>query len=111
MLTEGQVHDSQPVEKLISDAQFECLIADKAYDSESIRSLIVAAHADPVIPQRAGAVKPNPHYDRDIYKARHVIENMFAKLKQWRALATRYDKTARNYLAVVNIVAAMVWLG
>jgi transposase len=49
-------------------------------------------------------------YDRDLYKVRHLIENFFAKLKQFRAIATRYDKTARNFLAAVYLAASVVWL-
>ena len=49
-------------------------------------------------------------YDRHVYKERHLIENFFAKLKQFRAIATRYDKTARNFLGAVNLVAAAIWL-
>jgi transposase len=49
-------------------------------------------------------------YDRQLYKARHLIENFFAKLKQFRAIATRYDKTARNYLAAVHLICAAIWL-
>ena len=49
-------------------------------------------------------------YDRDLYEARHLIENFFAKLKQFRAIATRYDKTARNFLAAVHLTAALIWL-
>ena len=49
-------------------------------------------------------------YDRDLYKARHLIENFFARLKQFRAIATRYDKTKRNFLAAIHLVAAVIWL-
>ena len=49
-------------------------------------------------------------YDRDLYKARHLIENFFAKLKQFRAIATRYDKTARNFFAAIHLAAAAIWL-
>ena len=49
-------------------------------------------------------------YDRDLYKARHLIENFFAKLKQFRAIATRYDKTARNFLAAIHFAAMLIWL-
>ena len=49
-------------------------------------------------------------YDRDLYKARHLIENFFAKLKQFRAIATRYDKTARNFLAAIHFAARLIWL-
>ena len=49
-------------------------------------------------------------YDKEMYKARHLIENFFCKLKQFRAIATRYDKTARNFLAAIHLVAAIIWL-
>jgi transposase len=49
-------------------------------------------------------------YDKELYKARHLIENFFAKLKLFRAIATRYDKTARNFLAAVHLAAAVIWL-
>jgi transposase len=49
-------------------------------------------------------------FDQELYKARHLIENFFCKLKQFRAIATRYDKTARNYLAAIHLAAAIVWL-
>ena len=53
---------------------------------------------------------PPAGYDKDLYKARHLIENFFAKLKQFRAIATRYDKTARNFLAGVHLAATAIWL-
>ena len=49
-------------------------------------------------------------FDRELYKARHLIENFFCKLKQFRAIATRYDKTARNFLAAIHLAAAIIWL-
>jgi transposase len=49
-------------------------------------------------------------YDRDLFKARHLIENFFARLKQFRAIATRYDKTARNFLAAIQLAAIAIWL-
>ena len=62
-----------------------------------------------VIPPKSNRRSPRT-YDRDLYKARHLIENFFARLKQFRAIATRYDKTARNFLAAVHLAAAVVWL-
>ncbi|HEY2662021.1 MAG TPA: transposase, partial [Caulobacteraceae bacterium] len=62
-----------------------------------------------VIPSKANR-KIDRGYDRDLYKARHLIENFFADLKQYRALATRYDKTPRNFLAAVYLAAAVIWL-
>jgi transposase len=62
-----------------------------------------------VIPPKGNRKAPRP-YDKDLYKARHLIENFFAKLKQFRGIATRYDKTARNFLAAIHLAAACVWL-
>ncbi len=60
-----------------------------------------------VIPSRATNRQPRDH-DRDLYKARHLIENFFARLKQYRAIATRYDKTARNFLGAIHLAAAVI---
>jgi len=62
-----------------------------------------------VIPPRSNRRSPRS-FDRDLYKARHLSENFFAKLKQFRAIATRYDKTARNFLAAVYLAASAIWL-
>jgi transposase len=62
-----------------------------------------------VIPPRTNRSSPRD-YDREIYAARHLIENFFAKIKQFRAIATRYEKTAQNFLAAVHLVASVVWL-
>ena len=62
-----------------------------------------------VIPPKANR-KLRRDYDRDLFKARHLIENFFARLKQYRAIATRYDKTARNFLAAIYLAAAVIWL-
>jgi transposase len=62
-----------------------------------------------VIPPRTNRSLPRD-YDHDIYEARHLIENFFAKIKQFRAIATRYEKTARNFLAAIHLAAAMIWL-
>ena len=62
-----------------------------------------------VIPPKKNR-KEQRDYDKELYKARHLIENFFCRLKQYRAIATRYDKTARNFLAAVYLAAAVVWL-
>ncbi len=73
-----------------------------------IKPLATAGKAA-VIPSKANR-KLQRDYDRDLYKARHLIENFFAKIKQFRAITTRHDKTARNFLAGVHLAAATVWL-
>ncbi len=62
-----------------------------------------------MIPPKTNRRNPRP-YDKDLYKARHPIENFFAKLKQFRAIATRYDKRATNFLAAVYLAASVIWL-
>ena len=86
------------------------LIADKAFDAdERVIAPLAIARKAVVIPSKANRTVRRD-YDRDLYKARHLIENFFAKLKQFRAIATRYDKTARNFLAAIHLAAATVWL-
>ena len=86
------------------------LIADKAFDAdERVREPLADAGKQAVIPSKANR-REKPDYDRDLYKARHLIENFFARLKQFRAIATRYDKTARNFLGAVHLAAAVIWL-
>lgn len=86
------------------------LIADKAFDArDRVIQPLAAAGKTAVIPPKANRRLPRD-FDRDAYKARHLIENFFAKLKQFRAIATRYDKTARNFLAALHLVGTAIWL-
>ena len=86
------------------------LLADKAYDAnERVIEVLHSAGKAAVIPPKANR-RVSRDYDKDIYKARHLIENFFEKIKQYRAIATRYDKTAQNFLAAVHLVAAAIWL-
>ena len=90
--------------------QADTLIADKAFDADKrVIEPLSAAGKTAVIPPRSNRRSPRS-FDRDLYKARHLIENFFAKLKQFRAIATRYDKTARNFLAAVYLAASTIWL-
>ena len=88
----------------------DTLIADKAFDAdERVLEPLAAAGKTAVIPPPANRSSPRD-YDRQLYAARPLIENFFAKIKQFRAIATRYEKTARNFLAAVQLVASIVWL-
>jgi transposase len=90
--------------------QADTLIADKAFDADArVREPLAAAGKTMVIPPWANRSAPRD-YDRERYAARRLIENFFAKIKQFRAIATRYEKTARNFLAAVHLVASVVWL-
>ena len=84
------------------------LIADKAYDANSLRNLLAAQRATAVIPSTASRRSPIP-YNKAVYRQRNVIERMFARLKDFRRVATRYDKLARNFLAGALIVATVLW--
>jgi transposase len=88
----------------------DTLIADKAYDADKrVIEPMTSAGKKVVIPSKANRKKKRK-LDRHLYAERHLIENFFAKLKQYRAIATRYDKTARNFLAAVHLVACVIWL-
>jgi transposase len=109
-LTGGEAHDLAGADHLLPTMQAEALIADKAFDADKrVREPLAAAGKTVVIPSTANR-RDKPGYDRHLYKARHLIENFFAKLKQFRAIATRYDKTARNFLGAVHLAAAVIWL-
>jgi len=70
---------------------------------------LLAAGKTPVIPPKSSRKIQRP-FDKEMYEARHLMENFFCKLKQFRATATRYDKTARNFLAAIHLAAAVIWL-
>ena len=109
-LTPGQAHDLLGADALLPGLEVEALLADKAYDAdERVIQPLRNAGIEPVIPSKANRKEPRP-YDKDLYKARSLIEIFFCKLKQFRAIATRYDKTARNFLAAVHLAAAVIWL-
>jgi transposase len=89
-LSPGQAHDLEGADALLPSLAAQALIADKAFDAEErVLKSLEQAGKTAVIPPKANRKDPRP-YDRDLYKARHLIENFFAKLKQYRAIATRY---------------------
>ena len=109
-LTGGEAHDLVRADHLLPEMQADTLIADKAFDADKrVIEPLSAAGKTAVIPPRSNRRSPRS-FDRDLYKARHLIENFFAKLKQFRAIATRYDKTARNFLAAIHLAASAIWL-
>jgi transposase len=109
-LTGGEAHDLVGADHLLPDMQADTLIADKAFDAdERVIKPLAAAGKTVVIPSKANR-RTRREYDRYLYKERHLVENFFARLKQFRAIATRYDKTARNFLAAVYLTACVIWL-
>jgi transposase len=109
-LSPGQAHDLEGADALLPDLAADALIADKAFDAEErVLRPLARAGKTAVIPPKANR-KEARAYDKDLYKARHLIENLFAKLKQYRAIATRYDKRAVHFLGAIHLAAAVVWL-
>lgn len=94
---------------LVNRVAPRCLLADKAYDTDALRALLTATGALAVIPNHPRRIGLLP-YDRDLYKARSTIECTFNLLKQARRFSTRYEKTLRNYAAVVTLGCALLWL-
>lgn len=114
-LTPGEAHDLAGADALLPAVLArgaKMLIADKAYDAEErILSRLRGAGAAAVIPQRSSSrAGKRRAVDWHLYKRRHLIENLFARLKQYRAIATRYDKRASNFLGAVYLAASLCWL-
>jgi transposase len=110
LLTGGQVNEITQAPILIFGLQFEALIADKGFDSNAFRALIEGLGAEVVIPPIKAAHRKLPEYDRHAYRERHLIECLFSRLKQFRRIATRYEKLARNFLSMLNLASTYVWL-
>ncbi|MFZ1426415.1 MAG: IS5 family transposase, partial [Geminicoccaceae bacterium] len=109
-LSPGQAHDLEGADALLPDLAAGVLIADKAFDAEArVIEPLAQAGKTAVIPPKANRKNLRP-YDRDLYQARHLIENFFAKLKQYLAIATRYDKRATYFLAAVHLASVVIWL-
>jgi transposase len=109
LLTAGQAGDAPQAMPLIDALEAQVVMADAAYDSDALRAEIAAKHAKAVIPNNPSRASKYP-LDKALYAERHPIECCFSRLKQFRRVATRYEKTARNYLAVVAIAATVLWL-
>ena len=110
-LSAGNVNDSTMATSIITDLTVtNNVIADKGYDSEALRDYIYAFGATPVIPRKINSKIGNSGINWDLYKLRHKVENIFARLKHFRAVATRYDKLAENYASMVALACAFIWL-
>ena len=107
--TGGQVADVTQGKALISGIKAEHVIADKGYDSSELVGAIEAGGAKAVIPPRSNRKKPRD-YDKHAYKDRNLVERFLNKVKNCRRIATRYEKTSRNYLAFWQLASIMVLL-
>ena len=109
MLTPGQAHDLTCAEPLIETADPKALIGDKAFDADPFIDALTERGITPVIPPKVNR-KTQRTCDFALYCERNLIERFFNKLKQFRAIATRYDKLARNFLAGVQLASAIILL-
>jgi transposase len=109
-LTEGQAHDGRSATDMLDDiGEGQILLADRAYDSDNLRSTLAE--------RRAWAnVKPMPNrknipaFSQFLYRYRNLVERFFSKIKHFRAVATRFEKHDANYLAIVKLAAARIWM-
>ena len=109
ILTAGQEADVTQAGNLIEGLPIDVAIGDKGYDSDALVEAVEARGAEAVIPPRSNRVEPR-EYDKDRYKDRNLVERFWHKIKQYRRVATRYEKTARNFLAFVHVASIMVLL-
>ncbi len=110
-LTGCEVHDAKAAPALIGALPTaEYTVADKGYDSEEIRDQIRQKSSTPIIPRKKSSKTGNADVDWGLYKYRHLVENVFARLKHFRAIATRYDKFKRNYESMLAMACSYIWL-
>ena len=110
VITGGNVNDSTAGEAVLHTPRAPIVVAaDKGYDSEKVRQAIRDDGGTPVIPSRANA-KKKAWCPQAIYRRRHKVESFFCTIKDWRRVATRYDKLARTYLAAVSMDGALCWV-
>lgn len=108
-LTAGNVNDVSEAPRLVQAAQGTYFIADKGYDSQAVVAAIEAKDMIAVIPSPADRSRRRK-IDSHVYKERHLVENFFCRLKHYRRAATRFDKTAANFLGFVLLAAIRIWL-
>jgi transposase len=109
-LTPGQAHDANGAAMLLTDlADGDVVLGDKAYDADWIRDRIEAQGAAPNIPDKVSR-KIRHCFSKTLYKKRNHVERFFNKIKHFRRVATRFEKHAANYLAMIKLAAIRIWL-
>jgi transposase len=110
-ITGGQVHDSKIAPQLVANIdKLEFVIGDKGYDSEALREQVSQQGGTAMIPRKDNSKKGNDDMDWCLYKYRHLVENVFARLKHFRSIATRFEKLKRNYESMVSLACTIVCL-
>ena len=109
LLTGGNVADCRAADALLTGlAPRTIVLADKAYDTNAVRELIESQGAVPNIPSKANR-RWKSCFSRTLYKGRNAVERMFCRLKDYRRIATRYDKLSANFLSAIYLAAAVTW--
>ena len=108
-LLPGQAHDLRGVPELIKELRADYLRADRAFDADWLRKSLSEQGISPVIPPRKNRKHP-ADYDKEMYKWRHLVENFFQKIKDYRAIATRYCKTDTRFVAFISLASKLLWL-
>jgi transposase len=108
-LTGGQVHDITQAEALTALVEPQALLADKGYDADRFVESLTARAIRTVIPPKSNR-KIKRDCDFALYRERNLVERFFNTIKHFRAIATRYEKTAQNFLAGLHLVCALAWL-
>lgn len=109
LLTPGQDSEYGQAQALLDGFSPEAVLADKGYDSDAFVEAIQNLGAKAVIPSRRNRLEPRD-LDRHLYKERNLVERFFQKLKQFRRIATRYERLARNYQSMLSLVSVVIWL-
>lgn len=109
IISAGQASEYGQAGSLIEGWDADYVLADKGYDSDQFIGAVEALGATAVIPPRRNR-KEQREYDRELYKERNLVERFFQKLKQFRRIATRYEKLKRNYQAMLDLVCSIIWL-
>ena len=104
-----QASEYEQANAMIAGFQADFVLADKGYDSNEFIDSIESNGAVAVIPPRKNRIESRA-YDKIIYKERNFVERLFQKLKHYRRIATRYERLARNYMAMLSLVATVIWL-
>jgi transposase len=109
-LTEGQAHDGRSAQDMLGSIEAgDILLADRAYDSDALRKTLAERGAWANIKPMPGR-RTIPAFSDVLYRYRNLVERFFNKLKHYRAVATRYDKQAENYLAGVKLASIRIWM-
>ena len=108
-LLPGQAHDLRGVPELIEGLNTDHMLADRAFDADWLRKSLSNNNISPVIPPRKNRKRPS-EYDHEMYKWRHLVENFFQKIKDYRGIATRYCKTDTSFSAFISLASTVLWL-